>query len=175
MLAAYTLPAALAWGTLGLLLNILPLRDSALILIVAYSAYYGFTEATGIPAIKPPGSSWQVPQSFVLSQSRQRRTLVWGAILGPGLATRNPYAGFGMLPLSVAALGSVRAGLLVAAAIGIAHGTGRAVALQRYAVSIDGADYMRSVLKSMYWRQYDGLALLMIGSIAVIVCVQTVI
>ncbi|MGH3304842.1 MAG: hypothetical protein ACRDOK_24875 [Streptosporangiaceae bacterium] len=94
--------------------------------------------------------------------------LVWGAILGSGFATRNPYAGFAVLTFVVAALGSVRGGVIVAAVIGIAHGTGRAAALLNDAVSIDSGDYMRSVLKSMYWRQCDGLALLLIGGVAVI-------
>jgi hypothetical protein len=72
-----------------------------------------------------------------------------------------------LLLLVVAALGSVSMGALAAAAMGIAHGTGRALAMLRDARSIDGADYLHSVLKSMYWRTCDGLILLVIGSVAV--------
>ncbi len=157
---------------LGLLLNTFPLSYAALVLIVLYCAYYGITEAVVIPSFRPPGSSWQVPQSLVLGTSRRRRILVWGAILGPGLATRNPYAGFGMLPLAVAAIGNVSVGVLTAAAIGAAHGTGRALALLRDASGIGNSDYFRSVLRSMHWRRFDGLAILVIGGLAMIACVH---
>jgi hypothetical protein len=154
----------------GLLLNVYDLRRPALFLIVVYCLYYGLTEATGIRGLRPPGSNWQVPQTFVVGTSRRRRTVVWGAILGPGFFTRNPYAGFGLLPLGVAALDSVPLGVLVAAAIGFAHATGRALGLLRDARDArrtDPSDYLKSVLRSMYWRRFDGAALLALGVMAV--------
>jgi hypothetical protein len=151
----------------GLLLSAYDLRRVALILIVIYCLYYGITEATGIRGLAPPGSSWQVPQSFVVGTSRHLRVLIWGTILGPGFFTRNPYAGFGLLPLGVAALAAVRTGMLIAAAIGLAHGSGRALALLRDARATDASRYLESVLRSMYWRTFDGLALLVLGGLAV--------
>lgn len=136
-------------------------------LIVVYCLCYGIAEATGLHGLRPPGSTWQVPQSFVVGTSRRRRILVWGAILGPGFLTRNPYAGFGLLALGVAVLDSVPVGVLVGAAIGFAHGTGRALALLRDARGADPDDYLKSVLRSMHWRTFDGVALLGLGGLAV--------
>jgi hypothetical protein len=168
VVAAYTIPAIAGWMAAGLLLNVYDLRRPALLLIVIYCLCYGLTEATGVHGPRPPGSSWQVPQTFVVGTSRRRRILVWGAILGPGFFTRNPYAGFGLLPLGVAALDSVPAGVLAAAAIGFAHGTGRALGLLRDARDApDPSGYLRSVLRSMYWRKFDGGALLALGVMAV--------
>lgn len=161
------MPAALAWAALGLLLNLLPLSLAARVLLVVYCALYGILELMGAARPAPPGSRWQVPQSLVSGVPARRRILVWGAILGPGFATRNPYAGFGLLVLIVAAFGSVTAGVAGAAAIGLAHGTGRALALLRDARGINAADYLYSVMKAMHWRTVDGLVLLIAGSVTI--------
>ncbi len=68
---------------------------------------------------------------MLIEAPARRRVLVWGALLGPGFATRNPYAGFGLLPLVVAAMPGSAAGLALGAAVGLAHGTARAAALLR--------------------------------------------
>jgi hypothetical protein len=167
---AYALPAAVAWAVLGLLLNALPLSLAALLLIVVYGACYGVTESAGRARPAPPGSRWQVPQTMVAGVSRRRRVLVWGSILGPGFATRNPYAGFGLLPLAVAAVGSIPAGIALAAVIGIAHGTGRALALLRDAREAMAGDHLRMILKSLYWRTFDGFALLVVSGAAAVAC-----
>jgi hypothetical protein len=167
---AYALPAAVAWAVLGLLLNVLPLSLAALSLIVVYGACYGLTESAGRARPAPPGSRWQVPQTMVAGVSRRRRVLVWGAILGPGFATRNPYAGFGLLPLAVAAVGSIPAGIALAAVIGVAHGTGRALALLRDARDAMAGDHLRMILKSLYWRTFDGFALLVVSGAAAVAC-----
>jgi hypothetical protein len=170
-MAAYTMPAVGVWAVLGLLVNAIPLRLAAVAMIVVYSACYGLIEATGRARPAPPGSRWQVPQSMVRGGTSWRRMAVWGSILGPGFATRNPYAGFAVLPLSVAAVGSIRMGIAVAAAVGFAHGTGRALALLRDARAAQMADYAQSVLRSMYFRMADGYALLAISGVAAIMCV----
>jgi len=169
---AYALPAAAAWIVLGLLLNALPLSRAALVLIVAYGACYGLVEATGRARPAPPGSRWQVPQTMVAGVPSRRRVLVWGSVLGPGFATRNPYAGFALLPLAVAGAGQIPAGIALAAAVGVAHGTGRALALLRDARDAATADHLRMVLKSLYWRTFDGFALLVVSGTAVIVCLR---
>ncbi len=170
MVLAYALPAAVAWAVLGLLLNALPLSLAALPLIVAYGACYGVTESAGRARPAPPGSRWQVPQTMVAGVSRRRRVLVWGSVLGPGFATRNPYAGFGLLPLAVAAVGSIPAGIALAAVIGVAHGTGRALALLRDAREALAGDHLRMILKSLYWRTFDGFALLVVSGAAAVAC-----
>lgn len=171
LFSAYAVPAAIVWTAAGLLLNLLPLSALALVLMTLYAAVYGFSETTGKPRLSPPSSRWQVPSRWVVGVPKWRRTLVWGSALGPGFASRNPYAGFALLPLAIAAIGSVWAGAATAAAVGIAHGMGRALALLRTSHGISGADYLESVLRSMYWRMRDGLILLMIGGGALVACV----
>jgi hypothetical protein len=170
LVAAYALPAAAVWAVVGLLVNALPLQSAALVLITSYATYYGLVEATGIRGLRSPGAAWQVPQSFVRGDSRWRRVLVWGSILGPGFATRNPYAGFALLPVIVAAVGNIRTGVFLALAMGIVHAIARALALLRDAHEIETADYLQAVLKSMYWRVFDGFALLVIAGVGAITC-----
>jgi hypothetical protein len=92
--------------------------------------------------------------------------VVWGSLLGPGFVTRNPYAGFWLLPLAVAAAGSIGYGVLLAAAIGAAHSTGRAIGLLRDVRDIEGNSYLESALRSMHWRMVDGFALLVAAGAA---------
>lgn len=128
--------------------------------------YYGAIEASGKRGLSPPGTRWQVPNTLVAYRSRWRRLLVWGSLLGPGFATKNPYAGFGLLLLAAATPGDVIVGVVFAASLGVLHGAGRGLALLRDAQTIDGANFLESLLRSMYWRIADGCALLMIGGMA---------
>ena len=146
--------------TLGLLANLLPLSAIALVVMAGYGVFYGILEAGGIARPPPPGSRWQVPSEWVRGVSRRRRFVVWGSLLGPGFATRNPYAGFWLLPLAVGAVGTIGYGVLLAAGIGAAHSTGRALGLLRDARDADVNSYLQSTLRSMYWRMADGFALL---------------
>jgi len=156
------------WGALGLGLNALPLTSIAIVLLIAYCAYFGSAEVAGLLRIQPPGSRWQVPKSFVYGKSANLRLFVWGSILGPGFFTRNPFASFAALPLGVAIFGDVASGVLVAAAVGVAHSSGRAVALIRETHKCDQVDYLRTVLASMYWRRFDGVALLGLGCLLLV-------
>jgi hypothetical protein len=102
--------------------------------------------------------------------------VIWGAVLGPGLLTRNPYAGFGMLPVLVAASalsagGSLPAAAGLAALTGAAHGAGRALALVRDSHRRPD-DPIALVLRSMRWRAADGYALLVIAGAAVVAAVR---
>jgi hypothetical protein len=142
----------------------------ALLAAVLYGCVYGAAESFGVSRPQAPGRSWQVPQDFMIGASSRRRALVWGSILGPGFLTRNPYAGFGILPLLVAgigpaagaAAGRLAVGLTAAVMIGIAHGAGRAVALLRD-VSRPQDDPFVLLLRTLRWRALDGLALLAIA------------
>jgi hypothetical protein len=156
--------------TLGLLVNLLPLSTIALVLMAGYGLFYGVLEAGGLARPAPPGSRWQVPSEWVRGVSRWRRFVVWGSLLGPGFATRNPYAGFWLLPLAVAAVGNIGYGVLLAAAIGAAHSTGRALGLLRDVQDVDVNSYLRSALRSMYWRTADGFALLAAAGAAAMTC-----
>jgi len=204
VLAAYAGPAVAAWLLAGLCLVALPAAGLALAGVVVYGGYYGLLEVSGRRGLPPPGRGWQVPQSMLIRVSPRRRVLVWGALLGPGFATRNPYAGFGLLPLAVLALPGVaagsagagaRAGLTLAAAIGLAHGTARAGALlrdieetseaagpepdqflpvpERPGVQVAAVpvhlDFLR---KTVYWRRFDGAMLLAVAAVAVVASVR---
>lgn len=166
VLLAYALPGAIAWGGVGLLMNCLSVGDALLAAIIIYATYYGAIESNGKGGLPPPGAKWQVPKTFVQQRPRWRRLLTWGVILGPGFATRNPYAGFALLPLAVAVPHDLVSGVLLGAAVGVLHGTGRGLALMRDARAVEGSDFLDSVVRSMYWRIFDGLALLAIGGAA---------
>jgi hypothetical protein len=163
-------PAITVWMMLGLLLNLVPLSAIALVLMAGYGMFYGVLEAGGLARPAPPGSRWQVPSEWVRGVSRRRRFVVWGSLLGPGFATRNPYAGFWLLPLAVAAVGNIGYGVVLAAAIGAAHSTGRALGLLRDVKDVDANGYLQSTLRSMYWRMADGYVLLATAGVAVIAC-----
>jgi hypothetical protein len=171
VLAAYAMPAVAAWALLGLALAAPRLTGIALAAVAAYGGCYGAAEISGRGGLPPPGRSWQVPQTMLIGASPRRRVLVWGAILGPGLLTRNPYAGFGLLPLAAAAMPGAGAGMALGAAIGLAHGTARAAALLRDVRELSlvpagpapawmPPTHLGLLLKTIYWRRLDGAVLL---------------
>jgi len=193
VIAAYALPAVAVWTALGLALTAVRLTGVALAAAVAYGGYYGATEVSGRRGLPPPGRAWQVPQTMLIDAPVRRRVLVWGALLGPGFATRNPYAGFGLLPLAVASMPSVGAGLAAGAVVGLAHGTARAVALIRDvrdlrpgraspALAAAGrhgglltepvgdalTTHLDVLLKTVYWRRIDGAVLLAAAATALV-------
>lgn len=161
------MPAVALWTLLGLLLNLAPARLPALVLLAGYATYYGLIETAARPWPPAPGRTWQVPAAWVDRVPPWRRILVWGSLLGPGFATRNPYAGFAMLPLAAASAGGLSGGIALAAAIGLVHATGRALGLLRDMRGIASADYLQVVLNSMRWRMIDGAALLVMAGLAV--------
>lgn len=153
---------------MGALLNVVTLSGLALILMTGYTMYYGLMEITGRYGLPPPGLTWQVPARWVSHAPKWRRTVVWGSLLGPGFVTRNPYAGFGLLPLAVASMGELRGGIALAMTLGMLHGLGRAFALLRHVRDVASPNYMDSIVKSMRWRTCDGFALLTVAGIAVV-------
>lgn len=162
---AYTLPSVAVGWLAGLLLNAAPIATIALALIVAYGAYYGFIEAAGRPGLPAPGRTWQVPARWVDGAPAWRKVLIWGTLLGPGFATRNPYAGFGLLPLAVATVGRPLLGAALAALLGLLHAVTRALALF-HEVRRHDQDYLSSVARSLRWRAMDGAALLTVSGAA---------
>jgi hypothetical protein len=175
VLAAYAVPAAALWAAVGLTLTALPIGTAALVAAAIYGCVYGAAESFGLSRLQAPGRRWQVPQDFMIGASSRRRALVWGSILGPGFLTRNPYAGFGILPLLVAGTGPAAGatagrlafGLIAAVMVGVAHGTGRALALLRD-VSRPQDDPFALLLRSLRWRALDGLALLAVAGAATV-------
>jgi hypothetical protein len=186
VIVAYVLPAVAVWAALGFVVTTVRLAGFALAAAVAYAGYYGATEVSGRRGLPPPGRSWQVPQTMLIEAPVRRRVLVWGALLGPGFATRNPYAGFGLLPLAVASMPGTGAGLAAGAAIGLAHGTARAAALLRDVRDLAGAGgvgggpgrpadetvttHLEVLLRTVYWRRIDGAVLLAAAATALVAC-----
>jgi hypothetical protein len=171
VLAAYVVPAAAVWAAIGLVLSAAAAAAhavalAALLAAAAYGCAYGVAEVSGSPWPAAPGRRWQVPQDLVIGASGTRRVLVWGAILGPGFMTRNPYAGFGILPVLVAVSGRLPAGILIAGLVGAAHATGRAVALLRDS-SVPQPEPFALLLRSLRWRVLDGLVLLTVAGAAI--------
>ncbi len=165
-----------SWLVVGLCLAALPLTGVALVTAVVYGCYYGAIELAGRRGLAVPGRRWQVPQSMMINASPRRRILVWGAILGPGFLTQNPYAGFGLLPVAVATMRAAGTGacLALAAAIGLAHGTARAAALLRDVKGppASAMDQLDVLIKTVYWRRFDGAALLAAAAAATVVSLR---
>jgi hypothetical protein len=150
----------------------LPLATVAAAVLASYGLGYGVIESAGVSWPPAPGRRWQVPQDLLIGASPGRRMLIWGALLGPGFATRNPYAGFAALPVAVAAAariagGSLGAAVALAALTGAAHAAGRALALVRDTARPDG-DPMTMLLRSVRWRVADGYVLLSLAGAALI-------
>jgi hypothetical protein len=173
VLAAYVVPGAAAWAAVGLVLRVLVLAvpglaTAAVVAAAAYACGYGGAEVCGLPWPPAPGRRWQVPQGLMIGASGSRRVLVWGSILGPGFVTRNPYAGFGILPVLVAAASSVPAGIVVAGLVGAAHAAGRAAALLRDSASPQDQPFAL-LLRSLRWRVLDGFGLLAVAGAAIVI------
>jgi hypothetical protein len=180
--AAYTVPAALAWAAVGLVLSALvrtapEVATAAIVAAAVYGCGYGAAEVCGATWPGAPGRRWQVPQDLLIGVSGGR-VLVWGSILGPGFLTRNPYAGFGILPVLVAATGTFPAGIWIAALIGASHASGRACGLLRDSARARAGASARAgaqdqpfrlLLRSLRWRVLDGLALLAVAGAAIVI------
>jgi len=162
-IAAYVLPAAFIWGTLGILLR--PLNGIPVLLpllAVLYALRFGLLETAG-SGFRPLGLAWQVPSSWIKGRPAALQTLIWGTTLGPGLVTKNPYAGMWLLPLLVAFSPSMLVAMAVGLAIGGAHGLARALGVlrNRRCIDMDENAYLRILDAESRWKFVDGLALLL--------------
>ncbi len=134
-----------------------------------YALVFGMCEALGLP-FRPFGLAWQVPAHWLKGRSARMQALIWGACLGPGLLTRNPYAGMWLLPLLLPLIHGRFAAMSVGIAIGVAHGGGRAFGVLRNRKHLNGSCTDSIILTQWRWRLVDGLALLLVaGSLASII------
>jgi hypothetical protein len=97
-------------------------------------------------------------------------TIVWAGLLGPGLVTRNPYAGMWLLPLLIPLQSSLRLAAIVGAAVGIAHGGTRGVGVlaNRRNLTSAGIGILDLARSQLRWRLADGLALILIGGLVAV-------
>lgn len=170
-ITAYVLPAALVWGVLGILfrlLNVIPWLIP--LLALAYTLWFGLLETLGLP-FRPLEIGWQVPSGWIDGRPSMVQALTWGTTLGPGLVTRNPYAGIWLLPLLIALNQSLLIAMLVGVAVGMAHGGARVLGVlsNRRSMEMDEEYAHLMILGSQFrWQYIDGLALLVAaGALAV--------
>jgi hypothetical protein len=161
---AHALPALVVWGALGAGLGTLGPSRAVQAVTVAYAILYGVAETLRLP-LRPPSLRWQVPSTWVRERTSRARIVIWGAILGPGVVTRNPYAGMWLVPLALALVGDVRAGLACGLVAGAAHGAARAYGLRSNIRSDRGRTDFALVADQLRWRLVDGLALLFAAGI----------
>lgn len=160
-IAAYALPAAVVWGILGIALSDLARKvPQMMVVTVAYAVAYGLSETAGLP-LRPPSVSWQVPARWVRGRAAAR-VVIWGIALGPGLVTRNPYAGMGLLPLLLILYQNPMAAAAVGMLFGAVHGGVRAVGVLWNQRQMAGGCEIISVMgQHLRWRLVDGVALLL--------------
>ena len=164
--AAHAVPAMLLWGLLGAVLagRVSPLAVA--VAAAAYAALYGAAETLRVP-VRPPSLNWQVPSAWVRERSSRAKIAIWGALLGSGLFTRNPYAGMWLVPLALALVGNPRAGALVGLVAGGAHGIARALGVRSNIRVRRGRADIALVVDQLRWKLVDGLALLVAAGILV--------
>lgn len=168
-LLAYIIPGAVVWACVGL--AIWPLsRIAGLIpsLIWIYTLLFGIFE-TGLLPISAPSLTWQVPAQWIRGHSPFVQTLIWGTCLGPGLVTRNPYAGMWLLPLFIALNQNLLAAVIIGMAIGGIHGAARALGVLCNRKELDTSCPpihflgVHHILGTQWrWRLIDGLILLVV-------------
>lgn len=151
------------WAIIGAVVSPINAGPAGWIALIAYSCFYGAVESLTLPGVSAPGSRWQVPSAWVHGVSKRRRAIVWGALLGPGVATRNPYAGYMLLPIALVAINDARLVILLAISLGTLHALGRVLGLLRQVAVIGEVDPLEMLLRRMYWRKADGLALTVIA------------
>lgn len=157
------LPAALIWAVLATILRLLngiPLLLPTLAAL--YALRFGILETLGI-GFRPPGLAWQVPSSWIKGHSVLAQTLTWGTTLGPGLVTKNPYAGMWLLPFLVALSSSPLMAIVFGLGVGAAHGLTRALGVlrNRRCIEMDENAYLSILAAESRWQYADGLALLL--------------
>lgn len=162
LVCAYTLPAAIVWSSLGFALGATGGSTPAALAALAYAAFWGWVELSRI-SIQPPGLNGGVKSTWVVNRHPAAQLAIWGAALGPGLVTYNPYAGMWLIPLLLALTGDPATGLAVGALVGLAHGLGRAAGVAHNIRDIrracEGAS-MRALEAAPRWRLVDGAVLL---------------
>lgn len=157
---AFAVPGALVWGALGSMLAEVGTTSGALAVAAGYGLLYGAVETLSLP-VPVPGSRWQVPSTWVRGRSSLTGIAIWGALLGPGLWTRNPYAGMWMVPLALAASSGAAPGALAGAMAGAAHGAVRAAGILAETNRRDASSVPERLIARQYrWRYVDGALLL---------------
>jgi hypothetical protein len=156
---AYSLPAAVIWGVLAIIIH--PLTSLSQVMVVIawlYALTFGVLEAFALP-FRPLSLAWQVPAQWLQGRSTFVQNLIWGMTLGPGLVTRNPYAGMWLLPILLTLNHNVFTDVGIGVVIGITHAGMRAFGILSTRRHLDECG--SHILKQWRWRVSDGLLLLL--------------
>ncbi len=161
-LIAYALPAAVVWSILGVVLWPLGAIPGVVALVACgYALAFGIAETFRLP-LRAPSLAWQVPAQWVRGHSAVAQTITWGALLGPGLVTRNPYAGMWLLPLLIALNHNPLTAMAIGMAVGVVHGGARALGVLNNRRHMEtNCSHLLILGAQMRWRFIDGLALLL--------------
>jgi hypothetical protein len=136
--------------------------------VVCYAVGFGVAESFGL-MIPSPSTNWQVPAGWVVRQPLAVRIAIWGAFLGPGLVTRNPYAGMWVAPLMLASTGSAKASIAAGALAGALHGLARGIGVIRNMRRQQCCENFAWLTLSFMRRRFvDGLVLLLVAGIVVV-------
>lgn len=158
---SYTVPAAMVWGLLGLAVSqFRELMPAVLTGAVIYGIIFGLSEIAALP-VRVPSLPWQVPSHWVRGRSDFTGEIIWGIWLGPGLVTRNPYAGMWLLPILLV-LGnySLLDTIVVGSLVGVAHGCGRALGVRDNCRQLGKKAALLDLMAAQWrWRLIDGMLL----------------
>lgn len=170
--AAYAVPAFAVWGAIGALLGLLsqtfiPQPVMAEAFVLAYCISWGTAEAMML-GVKLPNLAWQVPSRWIVGRSDIGQSLIWGALLGPGLVTSNSFATMWLIPMALFLSGDVAIGAAAGVVAGSVHGLARAGGIISGLLSGECVAHPLSMpLAKIGWRVTDGFALVFIAGILV--------
>ena len=167
VIAVFGAAGAVVWAGLGAALGPVPNGWAALAVAAGYALLYGIAETARYP-LRRVGLRAQVPSSWIRGRRPAVQVAIWGALLGPGLVTHNPYAGMWIVPFMLALTQNTRTGLAAGAAAGLAHGVTRAAGVLRVMPRLSAWEHPAPlVLAQMRWRAVDGAALALLGGMLV--------
>ena len=163
---AYALPSAVVWSILGIVVQIFVALPIIIICTtLVYALIYGIAEVCSLP-LRTVSLTWQVPSGWIKGAGPIRKTWVWGSLLGPGLITRNPYAGIWLLLFMLAFSHHLLVALFFGAGIGAAHGIGRAIGVIKNHICFTSGESDLLILgRVIRWRFFDGILLLFVAGV----------
>lgn len=90
------------------------------------------------------------------------QTVIWGACLGPGVITRNLYAGMWLLPFLILLNNNLFTAIIIGMAIGVAHGSTRALGVLHNRKQMEkNCTHLLILGTQLHWKYIDGLVLLL--------------
>ena len=159
LVLAHVVPAAVVWAVIGAGLAAVP-TSVGLLLAIVYAGVHGCAETFGL-RLRAPEVSWAVPSAWLRGRSPAVQAAIWGVTLGPGLVTRNPYAGMWFVPLLLALGGDPASGVVAGVLVGATHGVARAAGiLANHRRRESAALPWEMMILHMRIRRMDGIALL---------------